>query len=143
MIVAPPDDPDSAEWEEVRLPVPGAADLKELEGRIESALLYPHDVSCVKLSDDCRAYIDGEAVGILSVRPPRAGDAFRPLGSRGSKKLYAFLIDRKVPRHQRIRTPIVVSNDAIVWVAGHRIDERFKITKNSRRVIALKWIRSG
>jgi tRNA(Ile)-lysidine synthase len=44
----------------------------------------------------------------LRVRGRRPGDRFRPEGGRGSKKLKAWLIDRKVPREAR---------DALVVVA--------------------------
>jgi tRNA(Ile)-lysidine synthase len=72
------------------------------------------------------------------VRARRPGDRFRPLGSGGSRKVKAFLIDRKVPRDQRARIPIVLSGERIAWVVGHQIDERFKMTPATRRVLVLE-----
>jgi tRNA(Ile)-lysidine synthase len=46
----------------------------------------------------------------LLLRGRRPGDRFRPAGGRGSKKLKAWLIDRKVPREARDR--LVVLADA-------------------------------
>jgi tRNA(Ile)-lysidine synthase len=62
------------------------------------------------------------------VRNRRDGDRFHPLGAPGSKKLKAFLIDRKVPAAQRDRLPLLVWNGEIVWVAGVEISEHFKVT---------------
>lgn len=75
----------------------------------------------------------------MTVRGPKAGDRFRPLGMRGDKKLGDFLTDAKVPRPQRPSTPVVTSESGIIWVVGHRIDERCKVTKNTKRVLVLEW----
>jgi tRNA(Ile)-lysidine synthase len=77
--------------------------------------------------------------GLLSVRNRRPGDRFRPLGLDGQKKLQDFLVDRKVARHVRDGVPLVVDeSDRIVWVAGHSIDEAFRVTDASQAVVILK-----
>jgi tRNA(Ile)-lysidine synthase len=74
----------------------------------------------------------------LAVRNRRPGDRFRPFGLNGQKKLQDFLVDRKVARADRDRVPLVVDeNDRILWVAGHEIDEAFRVTEASRAVIIL------
>ncbi len=74
----------------------------------------------------------------LAVRNRRPGDRFRPFGLDGQKKLQDFLVDRKVARADRDRVPLVVDeNDRILWVAGHEIDEAFRVTEASRAVIIL------
>jgi tRNA(Ile)-lysidine synthase len=77
--------------------------------------------------------------GPLSVRNRRPGDRFRPLGLDGQKKLQDFFVDRKVARHVRDGVPLVVDeSDRIVWVAGHGIDEAFRVTDASQAVVILK-----
>jgi tRNA(Ile)-lysidine synthase len=62
----------------------------------------------------------------LAVRNRRPGDRFRPVGLGGSKKLQDYFVDRKVPRSERDRVPLVVdARDRIVWVVGHTIAEGF------------------
>ncbi len=74
----------------------------------------------------------------LAVRNRRPGDRFRPIGLGGAKKLQDFFVDRKVARHLRDRVPIVVDDsDRIVWVAGHAIDEEFRVSDASQAVIIL------
>ncbi len=69
------------------------------------------------------------------VRGWRSGDRFRPLGLAGSKKLQDFFVDAKVPRAARGRVPLLVSGERILWVVGHRIDERAKITAATRHAL--------
>jgi tRNA(Ile)-lysidine synthase len=77
--------------------------------------------------------------GQLRVRNRRAGDRFRPLGLGGRKKLQDFFVDRKVARNQRDAVPLVVDEtDQIVWVAGHGIDEAFRVTDTSQAVLILR-----
>jgi len=74
----------------------------------------------------------------LAVRSRQPGDRFRPFGLDGQKKLQDFLVDRKVARADRDRVPLVVDeNDRILWVAGHEIDEAFRVTAASRAVLIL------
>ncbi len=64
--------------------------------------------------------------GPLTVRGWRDGDRMRPAGLGGTKTLQDLFTDRKVPRELRRTLPVVVSgDDAIVWVAGVAVDERF------------------
>ena len=75
----------------------------------------------------------------LAVRNRRPGDRFRPVGLGGHKKLQDFFVDRKIARGDRDSVPIVVDDqDRIVWVAGHRIDEAFRVTDASQAVVVLK-----
>jgi tRNA(Ile)-lysidine synthase len=74
---------------------------------------------------------------LAAVRPPlevrfrRPGDSFRPLGTRGTKKLKDFFIDKKVPRFLRDRVPLLLSRGRIMWVMGYAIDEKFKLKPDS------------
>ncbi len=77
--------------------------------------------------------------GPLAVRNRRPGDRFRPLGLDGEKKLQDFFVDRKVARRLRDGVPLIVDDsDRIVWVAGHGIDEAFRVTDASQAVVILK-----
>lgn len=62
------------------------------------------------------------------VRNRRDGDRFHPLGLGGSKKLKDFLIDRKIAADRRDRLPLLLWNDAIVWIAGVEVSDRFRVT---------------
>jgi tRNA(Ile)-lysidine synthase len=74
----------------------------------------------------------------LTARPRKNGDCFYPLGFGKRRKLQDFFVDQKVPRDERNRVPLIVSGDEILWVVGHRADDRFKVTEKTRRVIKLE-----
>ena len=63
--------------------------------------------------------------GPLTARFRRPGDRFRAPGMDGrAKKLQDYLVDRKVPREERDRLPLVVdAHDRIVWIVGHAVAE--------------------
>lgn len=79
----------------------------------------------------------------LRIRAREAGDFFYPLGFGKKKKLQDFFVDEKVPRDERDRIPIVLSGNDIVWVAGYRADERFRISGETKKILFLKMRKSS
>jgi len=74
----------------------------------------------------------------LLIRKWQQGDYFQPLGMKGFKKVSNFLIDEKIPVHQKENTWLLCSGEKIVWVVGMRIDNRFKINAKTTEVIKLE-----
>jgi len=74
----------------------------------------------------------------LRARNFRTGDKFIPLGVNGFKKVKDIFIDNKIPSEERKKIPILVSHDDIVWVYGIRIDDRYKITQETKRILRCK-----
>jgi tRNA(Ile)-lysidine synthase len=96
----------------VVLTVPGRARFGDWD--VEAAAGAPGEVSVTGVT------------GPLTVRAWREGDRMRPIGLGGTKTLQDLFTDKKVPRELRRTLPVVVvGNDAIVWVAGVAVDERF------------------
>ncbi|MDD5190417.1 MAG: tRNA lysidine(34) synthetase TilS [Dehalococcoidales bacterium] len=94
------------------------------------------------VSDVYTAYLDADKVGEkLLVRPRQSGDRFQPLGMKAMKKVSEFLLDARVPRGQRARIPILVSEKQVVWVVGQRIDDRVKVTSETGRVLKIVFER--
>jgi tRNA(Ile)-lysidine synthase len=72
----------------------------------------------------------------LTLRSWQQGDEFHPLGMQGRKKLSDFFINQKVPLNHKHRIPLLVNgNGDVVWVAGYRIDDRYKLTPDTKKVI--------
>jgi tRNA(Ile)-lysidine synthase len=89
-------------------------------------------------------YVDADRVGPgeLVLRTWKEGDVFVPLGMTAPKKLSDFFIDAKVPLFEKRSFPILETRGGeIVWVCGQRIDDRFKITEGTRRVLKLEFAR--
>jgi tRNA(Ile)-lysidine synthetase-like protein len=78
--------------------------------------------------------------GAMTLRTWRDGDAFIPLGMSGRKKISDFFVDEKVPVHDKGRIPLLLSaRGEVIWVCGMRLDDRFKITTATRRVLRLEF----
>jgi tRNA(Ile)-lysidine synthase len=73
----------------------------------------------------------------LTIRSWEEGDRFQPLGMTGKKMLSDFMIDRKIPLTLKKHIPVVVSAGEIVWVAGHQLDDRFKIRTETKRAMCM------
>ena len=63
----------------------------------------------------------------LTIRKWEDGDKFQPLGMKGMKKVSDYLIDTKVSLNEKEKQLVVVSDNQIIWLAGKRVDERFKV----------------
>ena len=74
----------------------------------------------------------------LVLRNWELGDKFMPLGMKNFKKISDYLIDSKVPLIKKDKVKVLCSNGHIVWLVGLRIDERFKVSPATKRVIHLK-----
>ena len=68
----------------------------------------------------------------------RNGDAFFPLGLGHRKKVSDFLIDQKVPMTEKSTVTILESGGELVWVVGHRVDDRFKVTPETKSVLQIE-----
>jgi tRNA(Ile)-lysidine synthase len=71
----------------------------------------------------------------LMIRNFLPGDRFVPLGMSGHKKLKDFFIDLKIPLKARGRIPILTCRNLPIWVCGLRIDDRFRITPDTRTIL--------
>ena len=73
----------------------------------------------------------------LQLRVWRKGDAFRPLGMLGKQKISDFLTNKKLNRFEKFNQPVLCADDKIIWLCGHRIDDRYKINDKTTKFISL------
>ncbi|MBM4168600.1 MAG: tRNA lysidine(34) synthetase TilS [Ignavibacteria bacterium] len=92
-------------------------------------------------SNPQREYVDGDLLGShITLRNWLAGDWFTPFGMTSKKKLSDFFVDEKVPLFKKHSTPVLESSTGeIVWVCGMRLDDRFKVTPTTARVVQLDY----
>ena len=85
-----------------------------------------------------RAQLDARLLQYpLTLRRWEEGDRFVPFGMTGHKKVSDFLKDSKVPLTEKQRQFVLLSGGEIVWVVGHRIDDRYRLTENTEEVLCI------
>ena len=96
-----------------------------------------HDDSPLIIRDNPLAVsIDTELlVYPLTIRPWQQSDTFYPLGMKTKQKLSDFFIQQKLPVHQKKQVPLLVKgNGDIMWIAGYRLSDKYKVNKNTKKV---------
>ena len=89
--------------------------------------------------DPHKVHLDADLVEFpLKLRHWKEGDQFRPLGMEQFKKLSDFFVDEKFSRVEKDRTWLMLSGDDIIWIVGRRIDDRFKVTSSTRRILEIE-----
>ena len=71
------------------------------------------------------------------VRVWKSGDKFLPIGMQGSKKISDYLNDIKINSFEKKEQLVLENRNRIVWVIGKRLDDRFKVTPNTKKVLKL------
>ena len=74
----------------------------------------------------------------LIIRNWKEGDSFYPLGMNNKKKISDFLIDNHISRFDKEKLLVLESAGKIVWVIGHRIDNRFRIKPATRKILIIR-----
>lgn len=85
------------------------------------------------------AYLDLDKTSFpIKIRHRKPGDRFYPLGMQHSKKLKDFLIDEKVPKFDRDKVLIFCDKEKIIWLAGHRIDNRVVTSEQTLNILQIR-----
>lgn len=73
----------------------------------------------------------------LKLRKWKEGDSFQPFGMKGKKKLSKFFKDEKVSLNEKQKTWLLLSEEHIVWIIGHRLDDRFKVSEDTNKILKI------
>ena len=94
-------------------------------------------------SDSSMAFIDLSKLFFpLTLRKWKQGDVFVPLGMQGHKKVSDFMVDEKLSILEKENTWVLCSNDDIVWVVGHRLDDRYKLVAQTEKVYLVQTLKT-
>ena len=83
-----------------------------------------------------KAFVDADKLIFpLIFRFKQDGDKFMPLGMNKFKKMSDFFIDQKIPLPYKSKIPLLINgNGEIIWVAGFRQDNRYKVNATTKKV---------
>jgi tRNA(Ile)-lysidine synthase len=127
----------AVDFPELRLAIPGMVEAPHGAWAVTADGPLPRPASVDHGAGT--AIVDARDLGDhLIVRPRRPGDRLQPLGAPGRRKVQDVLVDRKVPKDDRDRVPIVTTERGdIVWVAGQVLADPFRVTSLTSSVVIL------
>ncbi len=136
----------AANWPPVSLVAGGAIYFPDRTRMRANCQKFTRDLlrnlSDKKYSERRTVFLDRNALkkDALLVRPWRAGDRYRPLNAPGSRKLQDLFVDRKIPREERKRLPVVTTTDSLVlWAPGLPVSHDHRITPNTKIILQLTY----
>jgi tRNA(Ile)-lysidine synthase len=125
---------------EYTMKIPGSINIQE---RNMAICLQTTNRDYIDLRNERKVYIDLDKISLpLILRNRRDGDWFQPLGMKGRKKIKTFFIDRKIPRNERDEIMLIVDQISVVWIEKMHLNDRVKITRETKKVLELEIIDS-
>ena len=73
------------------------------------------------------------------LRSRKSGDYLTVNRQGGRKKLKSYFTEEKIPVEERMRTVVAACGNEVLWVAGHRISEAYKVEKNTREILEITY----
>lgn len=114
---------------------PGEVEIREADVIIKALI---EEKPAERVNERTEVILDAGTMSLpLRIRQRAEGDFFYPLGFGKRKKLQDFFVDEKIPKDERDRVPIVLSGNDIIWVAGYRADDRFRVTERTEKYLRL------
>lgn len=115
--------------------------IGETEKNIESPIrLSLKPIGKVGYQDPSAIYVDKALLRFpLELRKWREGDRFQPFGMKGNKKISKFLKDEKLSLAAKEKVWLLCSDQQVVWVVGHRADDRFKVTTETEQILKITY----
>jgi len=98
------------------------------------------DVPGFEITNANSIFVDKDLLKFpLLLRKWQEGDSIYPFGMKGKKKLSKLFKDEKLSLIAKENTWVLCSDDRIVWVVGVRMDDRFKVTKDTNEILRIDY----
>ncbi|AUG56238.1 tRNA lysidine(34) synthetase TilS [Acetivibrio saccincola] len=128
----------------VKLNIPGDTLVQEDKFILRASIINGLNTADYKKNQKTSKvqYFDYDKLkGGINIRKREGGDIIKPVNSNGTKKLKKYFIDEKIPIDIRNHIPLVAKGKEIVWIIGYVISDKFKITKDTQKILKLEFIK--
>ena len=75
----------------------------------------------------------------ICLRTRQSGDFLIVNRQGGHKKLKSYFTDEKIPAEKRDRIPLLTVGQEVLWIAGYRISEGYKVEKNTKEILEITY----
>ena len=112
-----------------------------LDKKIKFTVLNIEEIETNFKRDNAILFADFDTITFpITLRQWQEGDWFIPLGMNGKKKISDFLIDKKISLNRKKSIFLLTSQDATIWIINHRVDNRFKLTPTTKKVLKVEIV---
>ena len=113
--------------------------LQNKKEKPESPQITLEQVDCISETGPDLAYFDRDKlVAPITYRTAKEGDWFIPFGMKGKKLVSDYLTDIKVSRFEKENQLLALCGEDIIWVVGHRSDNRYRVDKDTQHIVRLR-----
>lgn len=113
--------------------------LQEKDKNKTELCIIQEEVDSISETGPHIAYFDKDKIKIpITYRAAKEGDWFIPFGMKGKKLISNYLTDVKATRFEKENQQLALSGEDIIWVIGHRSDNRYRVDKNTKNIIRLR-----
>lgn len=129
-----------ADREERKIAVPGKIEVPGL-GIVEFTAFLADNSQNIPEKTYTKWFDYDTIASSMVFRTRRPGDFLIVRGSLGEsrhKLLQDYLVNEKIPRHEREKLFLLAEASHIIWIPGYRISEHYKIDQNTRNILQVK-----
>lgn len=76
----------------------------------------------------------------LLLRKWKEGDYIQPFGMQGKKKLSKLFKDEKLSLMAKEKMWVLCSDQTVFWVVGLKLDDRYKVTKDTKNILKITYL---
>ena len=121
------------------LPRPSISQPQVEEIHEKEAVFVTVDENFVLVKDRNLAYFDAEKLQFpLQIRRWEKGDKFIPFGMNQFQKLSDYFTTHKFSKPEKENARLLCSGNDIIWIMGHRTDNRYRITEKTQKAVLFK-----
>jgi tRNA(Ile)-lysidine synthase len=117
--------------------------INELNICIYAYKIHANELQSIEIKRNTAVFDSDKLKKSICVRSRIPGDIITPLGMTGTKKVKDFFIDLKIPRREREKVPLLAMKDEIIWILGHRINNKYKCTPSTQEILVVTYSQGG
>jgi len=72
---------------------------------------------------------------VVNLRNWQEGDIIKPLGAPGRMKVSDYLINNKINTYDKNFIYVLAKENEVIWILDHQINDKYKITKETKRFL--------